>query len=379
MTATASAPVIWIHCGEAREAPSTVSLAHRLTELGQNARVLITADATTLDAIDLPEGLAHLTPVPAETTTRIREFWTEWRPRYLIWNGCPLRPTLLRWAHREGLPATFINARIAGLLAGTSRWMPGAVRAAVAPFERIMTADGATATRLTRGGVPRDTVTAVGPILEEPLPLPHDPNEMAVMAEAVEARPIWLAADIVPAEVKHMAAAHRVASRKSHRLLMIVIPRDEDSGPSVAATLREAGLNVGLRSAGDDPLPENQAYIADLPGEIGLWYRLAPLSFVGGTLSGGGAASPFDAIALGSAVVHGTRKAPHQARFARLADAEASREIRSASELGIAIGTLILPEKTARMALAGWEEVTRNAAPLNDLARTALDRAEVGA
>ena len=78
----------------------------------------------------------------------------------------------------------------------------------------ILTADGATATRLIRGGVSRVKVTATGPILEEPIALSHDQNELTVLVETLGTRPFWFAADVVPNEVKHMAAAHLSASRK---------------------------------------------------------------------------------------------------------------------------------------------------------------------
>ncbi|MCF2906211.1 3-deoxy-manno-octulosonate cytidylyltransferase [Octadecabacter sp. CECT 8868] len=369
--------MIWIHCGDAREVPSTTSIAARLAHECGDHGVLVTATPDVLLSFNLPEDIATVVAVPTDTPSKIREFWDRWGPDYLIWNGGTLRPSLLRIVENESLPATLINARNAGLLTGSSRWRPRAVRGAVAAFDQVLTADGATATRLNRGGVARDRVKATGPILEEPTAPPHNQYELAVMVEAIDTRPSWFAANVIATEVKDIAAAHLAASRKSHLLLLIITPRDIESGIDVANTLREAGLKVGVRSEGDDPEAEHQAYVADMDGELGLWYRLAPLTFVGGTLGGSDADSPFDPIVLGSAVVHGTHKAPHEARFARLAKAEACREIRSAGELGIAVGVLSSPEQSARMALAGWEEITRNADTINDLVRGVLDSLEV--
>ena len=335
--------------------------------------VLITAEQDLVHAFADLAGSAEAVAVPTDSPTKTKTFLDEWAPQYLIWNGGPLRPILLRNAAKAGVQATLINARNNTLYSGGSRWLPGASRNAVLPFNRVLTADGATATRLIRGGVSRDKVVATGPVLEEPIALPHDQNELTVLVETLGTRPVWFAADIVSAEVMHMAAAHLAASRKSHRLLLVITPRDLDSGPQVAQMLREAGLKVGLRSDGDDPMPEQQVYVADVERELGLWYRIAPLVFMGGTLSAGGATSPFEPIVLGSAVVHGPRKAPHEARFMRLADVQACREIRSAAELGIAVGALISPEQTARMALAGWNEITQNAKTINELVFDAIE------
>jgi 3-deoxy-D-manno-octulosonic-acid transferase len=262
---------------------------------------------------------------PTDTPTKAGAFLDKWAPQYLIWNGGDLRPALLRRVKKLGLAATLINARTAGLFPGGSGWFPRAARNAVSPFEQVLTADGATATRLIRGGVPTERVEVTGPILEDPMPLPHNQYELTVMAEALGTRPVWFAANVVEREVAHMAEAHLAASRKSHRLLMVVTPRTIEAGPQVAKILREVGFKVGVRSEGDDPEPEQQVYIADLADELGLWYRLAPLTFMGGTMAGGSTSSPFEPILLGSAVIHGTRKVPHTIQFERLAKASRSQ------------------------------------------------------
>lgn len=368
--------MIWIHCGSDTEGPSTASIAARLLEHCDPRDILITSlDGATAPFNALRSGI-KIEPLPADTPVKTRAFLDHWQPRSLIWNGGVLRPSLMRSVKRSKIPATFINARTAGLSAGGARWLPGATKSAVAAFHKILTADGATATRLIRGGVAPDRVMACGPILEDPVPLGHNQNKLAVMAEALGTRPVWLAADVIADEIDDLTTAHLAAGRKNHRLLLIMTLRDHDSGPHVAQRLRAAGVKVGLRSDGDDPDPEHQVYIADLDGELGLWYRLSPLTFVGGTLASGGASggavSPYDPILLGSAVIHGPRKAPHTARFARLAKVEACREIRSASELGVAVGMLISPDQTARIALAGWDEISHHAETINSLIDAAL-------
>lgn len=368
--------MIWIHCGEEREVGATQSLALRTHEHLTSGRVVVTAPADLVPQLEQQLPDLDVVSVPADTPTRVRAFLEDWAPLTLVWVGGPLRAVLLRYVADQKIPATLINARSINIMPRGTAWIPGASRNAVSAFEKVLTVDGATATRLTRGGVAREKVQAVGAILEEPLPLHHDQNERTVMVEAVGTRPIWFACNVVDSEIMHMAAAHLAASRKSHRLLLLLTPRDLKTGPQIATHLRETGLQVGLRSAGDDPLPEHQAYIADLPDELGLWFRIAPLTFMGGTMSGEGSLSPFDPILLGSAILHGTLKSPHEDRFTRLAKVEACREIRSAPELGIAIGTSISPEQSARMALAGWEEITRNADSINAIIKSCMNHVE---
>ena len=371
--------MIWLHCGDVTQVPTVVSLVERLSGHNNRTRLLITAEPVGLfDGIDLPPSCTAV-EVPADSPTKTRAFLDEMQPTSLIWVGGPLRRTLLRMVAKAGLHATLINARSQDLFGRGFNWLPRPTRSALTPFVRVLTADGAIATRLIRGGMDSAKVEVTGPIMEDPLPLPHDRNELAVMAEAIGTRPVWLAADVAGAEVSHMATAHLAACRKSHRLLLLIAPRGIDDGPQVAQVLRDHGLTVGLRSDGDDPEEEQQAYVTDFPSETGLWYRLSPLTFMGGTFTGDSALSPLDPIVLGSAIIHGPKRAPYEAQYDRLAKVEACREVRTAVQLGIAIGTLVSPEHSARMALAGWEEITRNAKHINTLVQDALSTEEEAA
>lgn len=368
--------MIWLHNGDPSETTTTQSLIARLLDHCDASDLLVTTTGDVGEFADLPTDVTVYS-CPADTPTKARKFLDDFQPETLIWIGGALRPALLRLVEKAGIRATLINARNDNLITKGVRWRPGAAKTAVSAFTAILTADGATATRLTRGGVSRAAISATGPILEEPIPLPHDQYEHTVMAEALGTRPVWYASDLPEAETLDIVAAHIAASRKNHRLLLLITPRDIGSGPQVATILRDAGLKVSVRSEGDDPVPEHQAYVTDLPDETGMWFRLSPLTFIGGSMRGGGTQSPFDPISLGSAVIHGTFKGPHERRFERLAQAEACREVRSPSELGITVGTLVSPEHTARMALAGWQEISHNADTFNRLIDMALSGAEV--
>lgn len=144
----------------------------------------------------------------------------------------------------------------------------------------------------------------------------------------------------------------------------------------MAAALREAGLRIALRAEGDEPAPSTEVYLAEGPGEAGLWYRLAPVTFLGGTLHGGAQDHPFEAAALGSAIIHGPRTAPHDKAFARLARAGAARSLRDGQGLGHAVEALLAADRAATMAAAAWEVTTAGAVVANRIAE--LIRATAG-
>ena len=99
--------------------------------------------------------------------------------------------------------------------------------------------------------------------------------------------------------------------------------------------------------------------VVDNPAEYGLWYRLAPVTFLGGSLTGNGPSrDPFEAAALGSAILHGPRTGRFGPAFARLGPARATRAVASATDLADALGDLLSPDRAARLAQSAWAVVS---------------------
>ena len=66
-----------------------------------------------------------------------------------------------------------------------------------------------------------------------------------------------------------------------------------------------------MRSREELPTAATDIYVADTMGELGLFYRLAPIVFMGGSLVPHGGQNPIEAIKLGASIVHG----PHVFNF----------------------------------------------------------------
>ena len=118
-------------------------------------------------------------------------------------------------------------------------------------------------------------------------PLPGDQTALARLRADLAGRPVWLAASTHPGEEAIILDAHRRLAPRHTGLLTIVAPRHPERGARIAAEAR--GLAVARRAISEPP-PAEGVWIADTLGELGLWYRLAPIAFVGRSLlpPGGG-------------------------------------------------------------------------------------------
>src|SRR5258706_2551757 len=94
-----------------------------------------------------------------------------------------------------------------------------------------------------------------------------------------------------------MLDAHRALAGFFPSLLSVIVPRHPARGEVIARSVAASGLHVAQRSREELPTATTDIYVADTMGEMGLFYRLAPIVFMGGSLieHGGG-----QSIAAGS-------------------------------------------------------------------------------
>lgn len=318
------------------------------------ARPELTVAITAAPGLAMPAD-ARAAPCRYDTVAEAEAALDALAPRLVVSVGPELPPALVRGAARRGLPVCLVDAALP--VQGWRDWVPGLTRQLLRHCARILARDEASARALRRAGAPAERLTVAGP-LEPPPPLPPcNEAERSALAWTVRARPVWLAGMLPVGEETAVIAAHRAALQLSHRLLLIVVPEEAARGPELARRLGEdEGFEVALRSREDEIEADTQVYVADTEGEIGLWFRLAPITFLGGSLSNAGAnCSPLLPAAFGSAIIHGPRGGRHATAFARLVAARATRELRSASELAEAVSDFLAPDRAALAAHNAWQ------------------------
>jgi 3-deoxy-D-manno-octulosonic-acid transferase len=321
-------------------------------------------------------------PTPEDTGGSVRRFLDHWRPDIAVWTELDLRPAMLCEIADRDLPLLFVPTRTSSK-AALQAWPKSVAGDLLASFDLFLAADQDAATQLQQLGVAGSQIETLG-MLEGGSPAPGcNEAERADLAAQLGGRPIWAAISVTEDEREAVIAAHLQALRRSHRLLLLLVPDDPAQGARWAQELAKAGLPVALRSADEEPLPETQIYIGDSEGEEGLWYRLAPIAYLG--RSGGGGSepkgtgiSPYAAAALGSAIIHGPGVAAHKDAYTRFGGAGAAWQVGNVTDLGEAVNALLSPARAAEMARHGWEISSAGADVTDrviDLILTKIERA----
>lgn len=373
--------LIWAHAVSSEKAAAMIQLFHRLRLQRPEVALLL----TTPEGIPAPDHLRAgviWQPVPPEYNEHVAAFLAHWQPDICLWTGGHLRPALITQTADEDIPLFLIDAEEVGFEEARWRWLPDMSRALLGHFSAFFATNANAATRLRRLGVASEDIQITGPLQQGGSALPCNEAEREDLAQGLAGRPVWLAAMAQMGEVGIITGAHRRASRYAPRFLLILVPDDENDGPNMLRRLRAEGWRVAVWSEGEVPTETTQILLADTRGEMGLWYRLAPITFMASSLlSHGGGRDPYEPAALGSAVLYGPNITRYLEAYSRFAAQGAARIVRDAETLAAALGRLIAPDQAASMAAAAWRVATDGAEVTDqvlDLVQDTLDLMEAG-
>src|SRR5581483_3543337 len=139
-----------------------------------------------------------------------------------------------------------------------------------------------------------------------------DGIELERLRPALGGRPLLIAASTHEGEDQIVADAHRRLAASLPDLCTIIVPRHPQRGAAIAQMLQARGLRPAQRSLGQLPDRSVDTYIADTIGELDMFYKLAPIAFIGGSLVDRGGHNPIEAMRQGAVVLVG----PYQQNFA---------------------------------------------------------------
>lgn len=368
-----SGPLVWLHAASVGESLSVLALIERLAAERPAVTLLVTTGTVTSARLmqqRLPAGALHQY-APLDRLPWIRRFLDHWQPALALWIESEFWPNMLAEISARRVPLILVNARVSTRSFKGWRRFSGTIRTLLDRFDLCLPQTGIDRERLIALGASR--IGPTGNLKFAAEALPADARALAGLREALGNRPCWLAASTHPGEEDVIAAAHRLLAQRLPRLITIIVPRHPGRGPQIAQALGAAGLSVALRSTGAIPGDATAVYVADTVGELGLFYRLAPVAFIGGSLIAHGGQNLLEPAKLGCAVVHGPDMANFAAIVAEMSEAGATEIAGDAAAIAAAIGRLLTDDALRTRRTAAAALVAEHKAHILDTVMTALD------
>ena len=355
--------LVWLHGASVGEALSLLPLIAEVRAAGW--QVLLTTGTVTSAALmaeRLPAGCIHQF-VPLDRTAWVRRFLDHWRPDLVLWTESDLWPNTLMEIGRRRVPLVLLNARMSDKAArGWQRW-PGFARDMMTPFTLVLAQSGVDAQRFEALGAAN--VRAQGNLKLAAPPLPFDAALLASLRAEIKGRPVWLAASIHPGEDAIVAEAARTLAPRFPGLLTLIVPRHAEKGRAMAQVM--TGLRSALRSETKAIAADVDVYIADTMGEIGLFFRLAEIVFMGKSLAVGGGQNPAEPALIGCALVLGSDMSNFREMTAELLQTGAALQVNDTARLTEAVGALLEDaDRRAGMMRAGQGVMRHHANAVKD-------------
>ncbi len=348
--------LIWLHCSEPDRARQLIHFGQRLAESRDGATVLLTTIPGIPKLSDLPENVIWQ-ECPTENPDDAIAFLIHWRPELLIWVGSGLRPALIVETHRRSIPCLLIEVDVPVLdhrrlpLIG-----PEPIRGSLSLFSSIFAVSDEAKTRLQRLIPDAAKVIQTNGRLSDDAPvLPCNDSDLEELRTSFAGRPVWVAAHLQLSELPIVLDAFRKVLRVSHRMVLVVVPAQGSVAKNFSDMIAQQHWRAAFWEDGEIPDDNTQIVVTEGPQELGLWYRIAPISFVGSSLANGhGGRDPLVAAGLGSAVIHGPNMQQFKESYDRLMRMDAAIVVKDLETLTNAVSRLTAAEKVAAMAHGGW-------------------------
>jgi len=360
--------LVWLHAASVGESGVALQLVESLSAGDPALSFLISTGTRTSAELVARRANARTNHAyaPMDRADAVGRFLAHWRPDLGVFVESEIWPNLILAAQHAGTPLALVNARMSRASLNRWRTWSAAGRRLLRAFAFVSAADARTAAALSDlRGAP---VPAPGNLkLAATAPrITADARDM--LASEIGIRSHWLAASTHAGEDEIVLAAHARLRETHPDALLVIAPRHPERGADIAALAGGAP-----RRSSFEPIAGAPVYVADTLGELGLFYGLAPVALVAGSLlpklKGH---NPIEPAKLGAAILTGPHVESFEDVFAALIAAEGAQIVESAERLASAVAALWADEAARTRQCAAARAVVEQGAQALDETAAAL-------
>lgn len=304
----------WMHGASVGESVSMLPLIDKLLKEDPELSILVTTGTLTsaeIMAKRLPKRAFHQF-IPFDVPAFAQKLIKHFKPDAVLWFESELWPSLLSEIKKAKIPLVLVNGRISDKSFETWKKFKFVSKELLGYFSLCLGQSEQDKNRLILLGAPK--ADCVGNLKFAGMPLPVDESKLNVLKEQIGDRPVFLLSSTHNDEEERFALYLPWFKDNVDRVLTIVVPRHPNRGDDIVRMYRCRYFNVAQRSREEDITPETDIYVADTIGEMGLWYALSSISFIGGSLIPHGGQNFMEAARDKNAVLVG----PNMQNFAEM-------------------------------------------------------------
>lgn len=360
---------IWVHAASVGESVAISPLVTRLRQQKPEWGIVVTTMTPTgSERIEELFGsdVCHVY-APYDYAGAVKRFLHTFKPALVILVETELWPNLVHYSKKSGAQIMVANARLSEKSYRGYQKFSALGKPMLQKIDCIAAQAQKDAERFRRLGV-ADEVLHVTGSMKFDVRLPDNLSaQTAEMAQRItDRRPVWIAASTRDGEEEKVLAAFKLVKREIPMALLILVPRHPERFASVERLCRKQSLRVVRRSSDAQVDLLTDIFLGDSMGEMLVYFGLAQLAFVGGSLVNTGCQNVLEPAALGLPVLVGPSQFNFQTICEQLTEVGALHTVADENELAReTIRLLQDDEARAAMGDKGRLAVAANKGALN--------------
>lgn len=298
-------PLIWIHAVSIGESTSALTYIKHLKQRRKDLNILLTT--TTVTSADIIRskfknlnGCFHQFSV-ADNPNWIKKFLDYWKPQKAIFLESEIWPNTINELYRRDIPTFLLNARLSPR--SFKRWscFKSDFSDILKKFTGILAQSDLDAERYSFFS--KENVYKIDNLKYANELLPCNEELLSKLKNICYEKKVFVAASTHEGEEEEIIKAHSVL-KKSFKLITIIIPRHLTRIANICALFDKYQISYELRSKINENSP-TEVICVDTFGDVGACFRVADVTFVGGSLITVGGHNIYEPVALGKPVLHG--------------------------------------------------------------------------
>jgi len=298
-----SRPLIWIHAASVGEAMMVITLIEAINNRSGQYGFLVTSGTRTSAGIlskRLPLNAIHQY-IPADNFIFVQNFLRFWRPSLGVFIEAELWPALISQSAKY-CRLLLLNARISDKSFRNWRIFKKIFQNVTAHFTEILVQSQTDLHKFQQLGV--TGVKNFGNLKFANPKLKVDAQQLSILEKCLTGKKIIVIASAHLEDERVVLPLIKPLKLQYRDSCFIVVLRHPYRLEQVTNACADLGLNFRVRSREPEPSPQDDLYIVDKMGELGLFYSLADISFVGGSFAQGGH-SPIEPAHFGNFIMFG--------------------------------------------------------------------------
>ncbi|RTK92417.1 MAG: 3-deoxy-D-manno-octulosonic acid transferase [Rickettsiales bacterium] len=276
--------LIWLHAASIGESIAAMTLINALTEKYPNHHFLITTGTLSSAHIlkkTLPSNAFHQF-LPLDNIISVNIFLNHWKPEIAIFVESELWPCLINAAERK-MNLLLVNARLSD--ATFMRWknFPYLFKNIINKFDIVITQSKTDFEKYQQLGCHK--LINLGSLKFANERLPVNQSDLMSLQNLFKDKKIFVAASTHKEDEKIILMMIDNLKKQNIDYFPIIILRHPERRDEIVEICRKYSLKYSLRSESEIVNLENDLYIVDSFGELGLFFSLAHIVFIGGSFT----------------------------------------------------------------------------------------------